>query len=310
MQNMNELKELAIRNGSRALLVGKKYAPEILLGVGLIGSVVAAVLAAKASMKLKDVVIEHEMKIDDITDAYLVAQKAAPLTPEGERQHAVKLTREYINYGLDLTKLYGPAISLGVFSTFSILASNGIMKNRQVALIGAYKLMEEGFNAYRRRVTEELGSDADDKFRYGYETEEVKSTVIGPDGKKEKIKETLIRYPLDASGISIYAKLFDEYNVHWKPQPETNRFFLKAMQNYANDMLHARGHVFLNEVYESLGIPHSREGSIVGWIANSERGDRYIDFGLGNKCAERFAAGLDPNVMLDFNVDGVIWNLI
>ena len=78
-------------------------------------------------------------------------------------------------------------------------------------------------------------------------------------------------------------------------------------------MLHARGHVFLNEVYDALGIPRSKEGSVVGWVLNGE-GDGYVDFGIfsdpDNQSLRDFVNGREGSILLDFNVDGVIWDRI
>lgn len=42
--------------------------------------------------------------------------------------------------------------------------------------------------------------------------------------------------------------------------------FLRRQQDYANEMLKARGHLFLNEVYDLLDIPRSKAGQVVGWV--------------------------------------------
>jgi hypothetical protein len=70
--------------------------------------------------------------------------------------------------------------------------------------------------------------------------------------------------------------------------------------------------VFLNEVYEQLGIPASRAGAVVGWTI-LPGGDGYIDFGIfdgENSSARMFVNGHEKSILLDFNVDGVIYNKI
>lgn len=92
--------------------------------------------------------------------------------------------------------------------------------------------------------------------------------------------------------------------------------FLKCQQQYANEKLKAQGHLFLNEVYDMLGIPRSKAGAVVGWIYdrnNPEKySDGYVDFGLysGTESNRRFVNGQEYNILLDFNVDGVIYDKI
>ena len=60
-----------------------------------------------------------------------------------------------------------------------------------------------------------------------------------------------------------------------------------------------------------LGIPRSQAGAVVGWVLGE--GDDYIDFGMfdGNNMATRdFVNGYERSILLDFNVDGVIYDLI
>ena len=94
-----------------------------------------------------------------------------------------------------------------------------------------------------------------------------------------------------------------------------NRFFLLRQQDQANERLKARGYLFLNDVYEMLGIPKTKAGQIVGWVydTNMPNGDNYVDFGIFNAYSEQardFVNGYERTILLDFNVDGNILDLI
>lgn len=114
---------------------------------------------------------------------------------------------------------------------------------------------------------------------------------------------------------SQYARVFDDGCTGWTRDAEYNLLFLRQQQTYANDLLKARGHVFLNEVYELLGIPKSKEGQIVGWVyeENNPIGDNHIDFGIydcSTVAQRNFINGFERSVLLDFNVDGCILDRI
>lgn len=98
---------------------------------------------------------------------------------------------------------------------------------------------------------------------------------------------------------SKYAKIFDESNINWNKDQEVNLMFIKQCKQRANDLLKKRGTVFLNEVYEMLGLPRTQEGCVVGWHYDEKNpiGDNYIDFDL-------FNVSILNVIVLDFNVDG------
>jgi hypothetical protein len=108
--------------------------------------------------------------------------------------------------------------------------------------------------------------------------------------------------------VSSYARFFDESCPSWTNDPEMNVMFLKAQQHYANMLLQSRGHLFLNEVYDMLGLPRTKAGQIVGWMYDTESpsGDNCVDFDLHSQHNERFVNGYEKSALLDFNVDGVI----
>ena len=112
--------------------------------------------------------------------------------------------------------------------------------------------------------------------------------------------------------VSDYARWFDDSCCGWTKDPEYNLTFLKCQERYANDMLRAKGFLFLNEVYDMLGMPKTKAGQVVGWIYNEENpiGDNRVEFGLNLERNADFINGLTNMVLLDFNVDGNILEFI
>jgi hypothetical protein len=129
---------------------------------------------------------------------------------------------------------------------------------------------------------------------------------------EETGKVTTVDRVIGAPG-SIYSRFYDEQSSNnWRPDPEMNMLFLSAQQNYLNDKLKRRGHMFLNEVYDALGLSHTQAGAAVGWRWNKGSGDDYIDFGCwdGDEPSKRFFNGREGAILLDFNVDGLIQDKI
>lgn len=293
--NLTVLKTLGGPRVQRAALKISKYAPEILTGIGIVGVVTSTVMIAKATTKLEPVTEDYQTRRSDI--------KIMRDTDEdyAENSYSRDLTKTYLQESVALIKLYGPGVSLNLASIISILAAHGIMQRRSVALIGAYKAVESAFSSYRQRVIEEFGEDKDLDFRTGFRTE----TIEDPEtGKKKKVKT------LDPNAVSTYARFFDENSKNWSEQPEYNLMFLKNQQNFANDLLRARGHLFLNEVYDMLGVDRSQAGQAVGWAVTQNGGDNYVDFNIYNTENANFVNGYEKSILLDFNVDGVIIDLI
>jgi len=293
-------------------LVLKAHSPEILLGIGIVGTIASTVLACRATSRAELVIENHKEKVDKINYAWEKVQDGEiAIEDYSEKDKQKDLVVAYTQTSVDFIKLYGPAITLGVASIACIIASHGIMKKRNVALIAAYKAVEEGFASYRRRVIEEHGEEADYMYKHGIRKEEiVEAAYTDSDGVKHKAQKKQVLVD-DPNGLSVYARFFDESCEQWSKNPEYNLMFLRSQQNYYNDMLKSRGHVFLNEVYDALGIPRTQAGAVVGWMI-SDNGDNFIDFGVfdGDRPRARdFVNGYERSILLDFNVDGVIYDL-
>jgi hypothetical protein len=289
----------------RPLLHLQKHSPQAMFAGGVVAAVASTVLACRATLKLSDTL----GKIEELKE------KAEFLYAEGSRTD--EYTEKDYNHDLfvlkvktilNVTKLYAPSAGLMALSLSLLTGSHVTLNRRNASLTAAYATVDQAFEKYRQKVVAQLGTDADRDFRYG--TEIVNETVEGEDGKKKTVKHTRV----DSSEMpSKYARFFDEMCNDWKSNPEYNRAFLHCQQTYANDMLKARGHIFLNEIYDALGIPRTKEGAVVGWVLDGN-GDGFVDFGifddLTNPRVRDFVNGREYSILLDFNVDGVIFDKI
>lgn len=302
------------RNVNRVGLQLKKHSPEIMLVTGIVTGVAAAVMACQATTKVNDILEEAKTNIDAVHD--VLADESIPEEKYSEEDGKKDLAVIYIQTGVKFIKLYGPAIALGAFSVTNILASHNIMRKRNVALAAAYTAVDTGFKEYRGRVVDRFGKELDRELRYNIKAKEVEEVVVDEKGKEKTVKKTIEVVEPGQKFYSDYARCFDDGCTGWTKDPEYNLMFLRQQQNYANDLLKARGHLFLNEVYSMLGIPKTKAGQVVGWIYDENdpnMGDGYVDFGIYDLYKEGcrdFVNGYERSIWLDFNVDGVILDRI
>lgn len=298
------------RTFNRVGLQVRKHSPEILMVAGVVGTVVSAVMACKATTKLSGIMDNTKGQVDAI---HYAKEHPEELKEEYTSEDAKKdLTIVYTKTGIELVKLYGPSIALGALSIAGILTSNSIHRRRNVALAAAYTAVDTGFKQYRGRLIERFGEQLDKELRYNIKNVEVEEKIVDDKGKEKTVKKTV--EVVDTTGFSDYARLYDDGNAGWDKDPEYTLMFLKHQQNYANDKLRTQGHLFLNEVYDMLGIPRSKAGQIVGWIYdeknNNHDGDNFVDFGIYTQANKNFLDGYEKVALLDFNVDGPIYNKI
>ena len=265
-----------------AVLKTKAQSPTILFGAGVVGVVSTVVLASKATLKLEMVkTLKH--------DKY------------SEQDRAKDKVVVYTQTVMNISKLYAPAVGIGILSIAALTGSHHILTKRNAALTAAYAGLDRALRDYRSRVTDDIGAERE--ARLWQPTEKV--DVVLEDGKKSKVEVATER------GGSPYKVVFDETNDNWQRADEYNQLFIQAQQNWANDLLRAKGHVFLNEVHDMLGIPRTKAGQIVGWVMGGD-GDNYIDFGVFNNIARgmEFVTGNERSIWLDFNVDGPVLDLL
>lgn len=295
--NLASITTVATRTVSKSVFTIKKFSPQILTTVGVVGVVASTVMASKATLNLESIVDESKENLDKAKSLH--EQDRDDYTTEDYKKD---VTTIYVQSCIKVAKNYWKPVTLGLVSLGCIIAAQGILHQRNVALMGAYKALETSFSKYRGRVADVIGAEEERKIRFDIKEEE----IVEEDGTVTKVQH------FGPEGSSQYARWFDENSDMWDKNHDYNMMTLRAAQNQANDKLHADGFIFLNDVYKSLGIPVSREGQIVGWVRNGD-GDGFVDFGVydfTNSDSRAFVNGWEKTILLDFNVDGEILDKI
>lgn len=294
----------------------KKHSPEILMIGGAIGVVSSAVMACRATTKLSKIMSEHKTTIEQIhhfaNHPEALSEDASYTKDDAKKDLMITKTKTCVN----VAKLYAPSVILGALSLTCMISSNNILRKRNAAFAAAYAAIDNGFKNYRSNVVERFGKEVDKELRYNIKAKEIEEVTTDKDGKEKKTKKT-VNVANIADNYSDYARVYDCGCDNWQKDAEHNLWYLKQQQNYANEKLKANGYLFLNDVYDMLGIPRSKAGQLVGWIYDSKdpnhKGDNYVDFGIYNISIEAnrdFVNGYEPTIILDFNVDGPIYDLI
>ena len=307
---MKNLKEKMVKVYNKSEMKVRKYSPEILAGVGVVGVIASTVMACKATTKLNDILAESKEQLEQIKTVAVDPAYADKYTEDDAKKDT---TITYVQTGVKVAKIYAPSVILCASSLGCLLASNNILKKRNAALSAAYMTVDKSFKEYRRRVAERFGDEVEKEIRYNIKAKE----IVTVDEEGNEVKETVkvMEGADNPTTYSDYARFFDESCPAWQNDPEYNLTFLKAQQQYANDLLKAQGRLFLNDVYKMLGIDITKAGQVVGWVYDPDCpvGDNFVDFGIYDMSKERvraFVNGYEPNILLDFNVDGNIWDLM
>ena len=288
----------------------KKHSPEILAVAGVVGIVTSGIMACKASTKLSGVIEETKEQLDQVHDYVEKNGFSDKYTEEDSKKDTAII---YTQTVVKLVKLYGPAVILGTLSITAMLTSNKILRKRNIALAAAYTTVDRAFKDYRGRVVERFGEELDRELKYNLKSKEIEEVVTDENGEETTVKKTV--KAMNPNDISEYARFFDESCSSWNKSQFHNQMFLKQQQNYANDLLKAQGYLFLNDVYKMLGMDVAPYGQVVGWIYDEKNpvGDNFVDFGLydlNDESKRLFINGRERTILLDFNVDGNILDLI
>ncbi|WP_347160836.1 DUF6353 family protein [Ruminococcus sp. 1001136sp1] len=306
--NKNEIVKKASSALGKVNIKLRKHSPELLIAAGVVGTVVSTVLACKATTKLSTILDESKGNIETIHKCENDKEMEERYSQEDAKKD---LAIVYIQTGVKIAKLYAPAVVLGTISIAGIVASNNILRKRNVALAAAYATVDKSFKEYRSRVVERFGDDVDKELRYNIKAKKIEEMIKDPESGKEKKSKTTVN--VAAPTVDDYARFFDKTCRHYEENMNYNLMLLRSQQQLANDKLVADGFLFLSDVYDMLGITRTKMSQSVGWIYKPDgnsNGDNFVDFGVMVVKRETEDGGYEDAILMNFNVDGPILDLI
>ena len=306
--NKNEIVKKASSALGKVNIKLRKHIPELLIAAGVVGTVVSTVLACKATTKLSTILDESKGNIETIHKCENDKEMEERYSQEDAKKD---LAIVYIQTGVKIAKLYAPAVVLGTISIAGIVASNNILRKRNVALAAAYATVDKSFKEYRSRVVERFGADVDKELRYNIKAKKIEEMIKDPESGKEKKSKTTVN--VAAPTVDDYARFFDKTCRHYEENMNYNLMLLRSQQQLANDKLVADGFLFLSDVYDMLGITRTKMSQSVGWIYKPDgnsNGDNFVDFGVMVVKRETEDGGYEDAILMNFNVDGPILDLI
>lgn len=289
------------RFANKQLYLLKDHIPEILAGVGVVASTGAIIFTVKKSKENVEIIENHQEEM------YQTETK-------------VDKAKVYCKTAFNFVKANKEAVVLQGISVLSTINGAKIGRNKYVSLIGTAATMQSIHEAYRQNVIEKYGQEVDNEMRYGlkdttnYISKNGKPvTLVDENGSKIKVADR------DFENCDI-SRIFDETNPKYVRDAYYNKEFIIGVQRAMNNRLrNGRGYVYLNDVYEALGFEPTEAGHDLGWVYKDKTTDdvrkhhNYIEIrtvdAWGNDALD-FENGLEPSVILDFNIDGYITNEI
>lgn len=283
-----------------------KHAPTILSVTASAGVIATGYLAWKAGTRFEDVEgRDWDRRKECLRNADTIPDEDVPKIERKNR----------ILFILDTVHTIAPAAIVGAATITMIYFSNSISKKRLAAMGAAYATLQTAFDGYKKTMVDALGKESIDKIlkpklpNVGKSAEE----ILSSDNKSDaaNVSDAVVN---SIKALSPYARIIaEESSTCWDPNEDYTSQNLAAVQLWANRRLERKGHLFLNEVFDQLGLSRTREGAVVGWLKNGE-GDNYVSFGEFDASIYRVPSDdysrIDSNFIVDFNVDGVIWDKI
>lgn len=129
------------------------------------------------------------------------------------------------------------------------------------------------------------------------EVEGIDPVVVKVDIPIEKMTED------KTSQNSCATAWFDSNCLGWTENAYMNKVFLRCQQSYCDEKLRCNGYLFLNDVFDCLGLPRTAYGQKAGWVYRFKSGIMdFVNFGIDSERNKDFNDGVECDVFLEFNV--------
>lgn len=287
-------------------LAAKAYAPTIMVVSGVVSMGASVVLASKKTLTLEEVLEPHVEMLEKIT----ATVESAPTgyikgTPSyTEKQAAKDRGTVYGRVFVACTKHYFIPGVFFVGGAALVFGGHRIMLKRNATLALAFTAVSEAFEKYRGRVRDSFGPEADQAMLSGSFTRDIvdgKGNVIDVENRRD----------WDGVQADPYNRVFSrDTSNQFIEDLGINKLFVANQQRMANITLGLQGYLYLNDVYEALGMEKNDIGQVVGWkvkyLPDGSRDIPFVDFGLDSPHPDDWKYNAENEIYLDINCSGLI----
>lgn len=284
----------------------KQHLPEILTISGVVGWAATTGLACYATVKASEDIGEAKAEIAAIEET------KANKDTYTEEEYKKDKNRVYWQLTGKMAKRYALSVGLGTLSTASILTGAKIRHSRYLTAAASSATLAATVKDIRDGLIEKFGEEEGKKIyneiRYGLTEVEEKEQIEDENGKKKTVKKKMLMAGSNEVRDVSYVRRFDWHNPYWSEDQTYNLFFVRAVQNWANDRLRTYHRIFMNEEDKALGFPTTRAGQIVGnrYDLNDPNIDNFVDFNIQEAWDFDENGVRRPILLLEYNVDGSI----
>lgn len=236
-----------------------------------------------------------------------------------KKERFIHGTKNVLSTGLVVAKQQ--AVPIVIFAGGAVLSCKGYQKlaARAVMLAGLAAETKKELDGFFGRVSDQYGEDEANKLRYGLQQEVTEVEVTDPaTGKVTKKKD--IVYKETGIANALYSYILEEGTMdpkYWSDSAFLNKKRLRMVIEQANAILNERGYIFLSEVLRMIGYKGKmtdrehftgwiKKGLVPDWHGDGFVSDGVTDGMLRTERVQAFISGTEPNVVVNFNVDGYI----
>ena len=294
-----------------AKLKARKHAPEILVGIGIITTAASIITACKATKKVDAIIEEHRNEMDKINKASEGNKKYKDEEDGGKVKEYTKETAKmdkfctYRDTTFRLVKNYAIPAGLFIIGMTCFVGSTVILRKREQAAVALFNGSLAAFNAYRCRVKEAIGAEAETKIYHGID--EVPYTELKEDGTREEKVLRTVNQPHNVFTFTMNA----ETCRFWENDMRYNLMMAQSIEEEVDKLVFGEfggEPMELNTVLKKLGMLKCGSMMDVGWVPEKLGSSvKSVDFGLKKYHMPDEKGGIDittcNEIKLEFNCE-------
>lgn len=276
--------------------------PTMLCVGGVVVMAAAAVLACKKTVDLEQVIAPHVEQLELIKAAENTRPDMVGGGKYGSENAQGDRIVTYRNITFATSKHYAVPALLFVGGAVMVFRGHHVLQQRNAALAVAFTTLKSSFDAYRARVVSDQGQEADQRYMNGH---------IHTAGNDQYGPYQVTTRDWEQSDKDPYNRVFSQKNSsQWQNDLGSNKHFVASQQRFAQQILNRQGYLYLADVYQALGFVETDISRVVGWkinyLADGTKDIPIVDFGIDKKLPDDWKYGLNREIYLDFNCQGLI----